>query len=177
MKPDAEACRHPNASESKGRVPEPSGPCTSLVLTGDAAGPGVQCYSWRMLKKVPHPTHPPTHLAMQQDPHLISTAGRGRPPPPNPTTGRPLCEPPRQCRAAHASSQPLARCDGICQGTGLAVQTATFSDSRKNPGGQLPRNPATRSVMCTCALTSQEATHLLSQVITSTRRREEHNIT
>lgn len=62
----------------------------------------------------------------------------------------------------------------LCRGISLAAQTATFSNSRENPGGQLPRNPATRSEMRTCAPTSQEATHLLSQAISSTRRREGH---
>lgn len=142
----------------------------------------MQCYSWRMLKKALHPTPPHTPGPVAGPPpnqhsklgHLGDAVST---PTPKPTTGYPLREPPGQCGAAHASSQPPARCDGTCV-TGSASQhkRPCFSNSRGNPGGQLPRNPATPSEMRTCALTSQEATHLLSQVITSTRR-EEHDIT
>lgn len=102
MKPDTETCQHPSTrrqEQGTGAVWSPQ----SQFLTGEGAEPETQQYPLENnTEDSPRGPTPPT-------PGCAAFWGvQGR------RQRAPLLSPPQDAPSAHASSQPRARCEGIC---------------------------------------------------------------
>lgn len=125
--------------------------------------PAPRWWQWR--KPLSHTHH--THLAVQQNPHLSSTAVQG-------VLGmQTACSSPTPLQDV-----PSVNFLGTCQltTTGQVWWKLLSTPKRTNPGKNLLRNLPTHSVMYTCTFTCKKVAHLLSQVIAPERGTQHHSV-